>query len=103
MAVRTATDMINGNIQVACTDCNYCTEGCPMKIAIPKYFALYNEDKREVLCPSREWTAQLDYYENLISSFGAAGDCIGCGACEYACPGMPKAIVVKGKAVQTMI
>lgn len=86
MAVRTAADMINGNIAVACTGCSYCTEGCPMKIAIPKYFALYNEDKREVLSPSREWTAQKDYYENLTMTFGSAGDCIGCGACESACP-----------------
>ena len=86
MAVRTAADMINKNICIACTGCNYCTDGCPMNIAIPKYFALYNEDKREVLSPSREWTAQIDYYENLLASFGAVGDCIGCGACEAACP-----------------
>ena len=85
-AVRTAAAMINGNISVACTGCSYCTEGCPKKIAIPKYFALYNEDKREVLHAARQWTAQLDYYENLLNNFGAAGDCIGCGACEAACP-----------------
>lgn len=84
--VRTAADMINGNIAIACTGCSYCVDGCPMNIAIPKYFSLYNEDKREVLHAARQWTAQLDYYENLLKSFGAAGDCIGCGQCEAACP-----------------
>lgn len=84
--VRTAADMINGNISVACTGCSYCTDGCPMNIAIPKYFSLYNEDKREILSASRQWTAQQDYYENLLKSFGSASECIECGQCESACP-----------------
>ena len=31
-----------------------------------------------------------------------AAKCIGCGACKDVCPGMPKAIEIKGKRVQTM-
>ena len=34
-----AVDVINSNIAIPCTGCSYCTEGCPMKIAIPKYFS----------------------------------------------------------------
>jgi len=30
--------IINSQIAVPCTGCAYCTEECPMKIAIPKYF-----------------------------------------------------------------
>lgn len=43
-----AIDVINSNIAIPCTGCSYCTEGCPMKIAIPKYFSLFNADLQEV-------------------------------------------------------
>ena len=39
-----AVDVINSNIAIPCTGCSYCTEGCPMKIAIAKYFSLFNAD-----------------------------------------------------------
>ena len=78
-------DMINGQIAVPCTGCSYCTDGCPMQIAIPKYFSLYNEDMREDLA-QKGWTANYSNYNKLTRTHGKAGDCIGCGQCEGVCP-----------------
>lgn len=82
--VKQAVDIINGNITIPCTGCAYCVDGCPQKIAIPKYFSLYNADKQEV--KEKGWTPQGTYYDNLIKEFGKAGDCIACGQCESVCP-----------------
>ncbi len=80
-----AADMINGQIAIPCTGCSYCTEGCPMHIAISQYFSLYNEDMRERL-EEKGWTVNFSNYENLTGKFGKAGDCIACGQCEGVCP-----------------
>lgn len=82
--VKTAVGIINGNIVIPCTGCSYCTDGCPKKIAIPKYFALYNADKQEV--PDKGWTPQGEYYDRLCNSFGKSSDCVACGQCERVCP-----------------
>lgn len=59
---------------ISCTACRYCTEGCPMSIAIPDYFALMNRK-----APQAEYTA-------LTAENGKASDCIECGQCEEHCP-----------------
>lgn len=79
-----AAAIINGSIVIPCTGCSYCTDGCPKKIAIPKYFSLYNADKQEV--KEKGWTPQGTYYDRLVEEFGRAGDCIACGQCERVCP-----------------
>lgn len=82
--IRQAVDMINSNIVVPCTGCSYCTDGCPMNIAIPKYFSLYNADKQEI--KGKGWSPQGEYYRNLTKTFGRASDCVACGQCEGVCP-----------------
>ena len=80
-----AAAIINAQIAVPCTSCSYCTGGCPMKIAIPQYFSLYNEDMRENL-EEKGWTVNFSNYDILADKFGMARDCIACGQCEGMCP-----------------
>lgn len=77
-------DTINASIAIPCTGCAYCTEGCPMHIAIPQYFSLYNAEMQEL--KEKDFTSQGAYYDNLTLKFGKASDCIACGQCESVCP-----------------
>lgn len=79
-----AADIINQSIAIPCTGCSYCTVNCPMNIAIPRYFSLYNADKQEIA--EKGWTPQGGYYQRLTMRFGKASDCLKCGQCEAMCP-----------------
>lgn len=82
MALR-AAKMIRKSTAIACTACRYCVEGCPMNIAIPEYFALYNAEQLEM---NKGSDMQGIYYRHYTLANGKASDCIGCKKCENSCP-----------------
>ena len=82
--VEEAVRTLHAEVSVPCTACKYCVEFCPMKIAIPDYFALYNAAGQERR--RRPTTAQKEAYEALAKDHGRASACIGCRMCEKHCP-----------------
>lgn len=75
--------IIERQTPIPCTGCDYCVEGCPEHIPISRYFALFNGYHRV-----KEGRGSYGvYYGNLVKGgAGKASACIGCGACERACP-----------------
>lgn len=82
--IKKAVDTILAGIAIPCTRCSYCTDGCPQKIAIPKYFTLYNKDHQDGQETGEK--TQQEAYDRLTGIAGKASDCIECGQCEEACP-----------------
>ena len=78
--IKKATEMIKNTIAIGCTACRYCTDGCPQKINIPRYFELFNESKRYGVNSFR-W-----HYNEEKKHGGKPSDCIKCRACERHCP-----------------
>ena len=70
---------------IACTNCRYCVDGCPMQIAIPDYFKLMNHVSK--FGPGQLPKAKKDYADLTgEKGKGLASACIHCGQCEGACP-----------------
>ena len=85
--LRKVREIINANIAIDCTGCNYCLSSCPQNILIPKLFNMYNEDMIQNPGPT-EFTAVGNAYVNYAkeAKHGLASDCIDCQACIPKCP-----------------
>jgi len=74
-------EALNGDNTIQCTNCRYCTKGCPMNIPIPAVFAVKND---EINNPS--WDGGKQRYAIATQDKGKASECIECGQCEEVCP-----------------
>lgn len=83
-AIGSAAATIKESIAIPCTACHYCTDGCPMGICIPEYFAIYNSIKQ--FGKDQQWMNAITYYRNLSNTHGKASECLQCGQCEGHCP-----------------
>ncbi|MGI6220515.1 MAG: aldo/keto reductase [Coriobacteriales bacterium] len=65
---------------IQCTNCRYCVDGCPQKIAIPEVFEAMN---------LRLGNGQIEEskvaYEQAVRGGGKASECIECGQCNEVC------------------
>lgn len=80
-AVARVCTVLNAKNLIPCTACNYCTERCPVGVKIPEAFACLNAQKS-----FSGWNPEYYYNDVHTAKGGKASECIGCGACEDACP-----------------
>ena len=65
---------------VPCTGCRYCVEDCPMKLDIPTLIGMYNEMRFAPISYTISVTLGAMQQQEMPAA------CIGCKACERACP-----------------
>jgi hypothetical protein len=79
--IRAAQKELKKDNSIKCTACHYCTEGCPMGIAIPEIFAVANAEKLKA-----SWDGGRQAYAIATQGKGKSSECLECGQCESACP-----------------
>ena len=80
-AVDKVADILKNTPTVPCTNCKYCTEGCPEKINIPELFKVFN--RRKVYGCIEQTNKR---FNEIVSESGRPDACIECGQCESVCP-----------------
>ena len=66
--------------KIGCTGCRYCMP-CPNGVNIPGIFSVWNNVSLYDLDPKTDWGLQ-----QIREKDAGADRCVGCGACEAACP-----------------
>ena len=66
--------------KIGCTGCRYCMP-CPNGVNIPGVFSVWNNVSLYNVDPKTDWNLN-----NIKNSDSGADRCVGCGACEAACP-----------------
>ena len=66
--------------RIGCTGCRYCMP-CPNGVNIPGIFSVWNNVSLYEINPKWDWALQ-----QIERRDAGADKCVGCGACEAACP-----------------
>ena len=78
--MRDARDTYLSRMKIGCTGCRYCMP-CPNGVDIPAIFAAWNDVSLYGADPAEHFRL------NMVRKNDAGADhCVGCGACEAACP-----------------
>lgn len=72
-------EILRAAVTIPCTKCKYCMEVCPIGMAVPNLFEVYNNYKKFNRVSPHAYAA-------AVEGHAKPSECLQCGACEGACP-----------------